>query len=159
MKQLKLRPQSVLVGLLLAVPLIALYVYWFGYANRSLLFLYDHDMGLPDTAPFSRLTSSRYWMSGLVAGGFLLLAALILQWRRVHLDWRSCWFGVAIPALIGIPIITMRLNEPTLPIGLALATASVLVIASGIALWPLTTTEWERAEMWLIWLDGQPMTS
>ena len=134
--------------------MIALYLYWFGFANRHLVFLYEHDMGGPDTSPFSAVTSSRYWMTGFVAGGIMLLAALLLGWRRVRLDWRSSWLGLALPLLIAIPIITMTVNSPRLPPGLAAATATVAALAMGVALWPLTLVDWEREDRFLLFLDG-----
>ena len=61
-------------ALLCAVPVsllvLSLFYYWFAVADRFFIFLYYHDMGsvVPDTSPFSPVTSSRYWMAGLVAG-------------------------------------------------------------------------------------------
>jgi hypothetical protein len=58
-----------------AALMLSLFAYWFAVADRYTVFLYDHDMGplVPDTSPFSRVTSSRYWMAGLVAGGAVLV--------------------------------------------------------------------------------------
>jgi len=48
--------------------IIGLLFYWLAAAYRYLVFLYNHDMGsnVPDTTPFSSVTRSRHWMSGLV---------------------------------------------------------------------------------------------
>ena len=73
-------------AVLFAVPITVLVLYlfysWFVLADRNIIFLYDHDMGprAPDTSPFSIVTSSRYWMSGLVAAGFVLLFYTTVHW-------------------------------------------------------------------------------
>ena len=59
-----------------------LYTYWFAVADRYIVFLYYHDMGprAPDTSPFSAVTSSRYWMAGLVAGGAMMGVYVTANW-------------------------------------------------------------------------------
>ena len=66
-------------SLLHAVP-ISLFVlgisyYWFAVADRYAIFLYGH-LG---ATPFDEVTSSRYWMGGLVAAGFVLLGYAVRQ--------------------------------------------------------------------------------
>ena len=55
--------RAVVYGMFLAALILAAIYYWFAVADRAIIFLYDHDMGplVPDTAPFSRVTVSRYW--------------------------------------------------------------------------------------------------
>ena len=71
-----------LQALPVATLMLALFSYWFAVADRYAVFLYDHDMGplYPDTSPFSRVTSSRYWMTGLVVGGMVMVAYAAANW-------------------------------------------------------------------------------
>jgi len=111
-----------------AGPIIALVLYltytWFGVRDRYEIFLYFHDMGPGfDTTPFGRVTASRYWMSGLVAGGVVMvlytLAHLVLgraiRGFRPPEPWRV-WVLCADVALIATPAIAMTVNDPTLPL-------------------------------------------
>ena len=73
-------------ALLHALPVTALvlclFYYWFAVADRYTVFLYYHDMGslYPDTSPLSGVTSSRYWMAGLVASGAVLALYGAASW-------------------------------------------------------------------------------
>ena len=49
---------------------LGLFYYWFAIADRYAVFLYDH-LG---ATPFDAITSSRYWMAGLVASGAVMVA-------------------------------------------------------------------------------------
>ncbi|HOG45225.1 MAG TPA: hypothetical protein PLJ35_02165 [Anaerolineae bacterium] len=112
--------------LLFAVPIVTLAFYlfytWFAVRNRYLIFLYFHDMGPGfDTTPFGWVTAGRYWMSGLVAGGAVLvpyiaanLALGRLRAYRAPVWWRL-WLLCAIPLLVVIPAIVMTANDPVLP--------------------------------------------
>ena len=53
---------AVLHALPVTVLVLSLCYYWFAVADRYIIFLYYHDMGplVPDTSPFSVVTSSRY---------------------------------------------------------------------------------------------------
>jgi hypothetical protein len=125
--------------------LLALFVYWFGLADRYTVFLYYHDMGpiVPDTTPFSRVTGSRYWMAGLVADGAILVLNVAFNWLMGQLrsgyrppTWRRVWLAAAMPLLVGLPLITLTLNEPVLPWGLALWVTAVTLIGLAVALLP-----------------------
>lgn len=111
-------------GLLVLVPVLGLMVYWFAIADRYRVFLYFHDMGprVPDTAPFSQVTASRYWMAGLVAAGAVLALNTGINWLLGRLaknyrppDWRQVWVICAVPLLVAIPLLVMTVNTPTLP--------------------------------------------
>src|SRR6056297_2081111 len=78
--------------------ILSLFYYWFVIADRNDVFLYYHNMGprVPDTSPFSFVTASRYWMSGLVASGFVLLIYfpinfVLFRVRKIYFppDWRK----------------------------------------------------------------------
>jgi len=76
-----------------AVPIVAsvagLLYYWFAIADRHMVFLYYHDMGavVPDTSPFSPVTSSRYWMTGLVASGAVMVVHPAINWLLWVVSW------------------------------------------------------------------------
>lgn len=124
---------------------LGLMAYWYAVANRVIVFLYDHDMGplFPDTGPFGAVTRGRYWMAGLVAGGFVLAgytATLIVIGRLARTyrppAWRRVWLLCALPLAVGIPAITMTQNAPVLPLVDALAVTAATVAAVGLALTP-----------------------
>ncbi len=134
-------------GLAHALPVtlgvLGLMLYWFAFANRAVVFLYDHDMGplFSDTSAFSAVTRSRYWMAGLVASGMVLLLYapigwILGRWRRSYRppSWRRVWLGCAIPLAVGIPLITMTANMPVLPAVDALLTTAFTLVGLAFAL-------------------------
>ncbi|MBN1250046.1 MAG: hypothetical protein JXC32_20445, partial [Anaerolineae bacterium] len=99
-------------GLPVAVLVLGLIYLWFAVGNRAVVFLYYHDMGpvVPDTGPFSPVTRSRYWMTGLVAGGAAMVMHTVAQMvlgrlTRSHEPprWWRIWTVAAVPIAIGIP--------------------------------------------------------
>jgi hypothetical protein len=116
-----------------------LFYYWFAIADRYAIFLYGHHGAMP----FDKRTSSRYWMSGLVACGTVMVLYAMANWffgRLAGIRFRSytppAWWQVwlvSAPLLaIGIPSITLVFNQPTLrPSD---ATACVAVTLAGLAL-------------------------
>lgn len=154
------RSTAPLIAALISLFLLSIFVYWFGIADRSVLFLYGHTAhGIPLTRPFDAMTSSRYWMAGLVASGFVFVGYVgsnLIAGRsgRRPPDWRYVWAWCVLPLLLGIPAITMTLNAPTLPLDLALACAGVTLIGLALALWPARiAAEQPQAFFWLM-LDG-----
>ena len=77
--------------------MLSLLYCWFAVADRHVVFLYYHDMGprVPDTAPNSFVTSSRFWMAGLVASGTVLVlytaATLLASWLRRSFRLPAWW--------------------------------------------------------------------
>lgn len=132
--------------------------YWFAVANRYIIFLYDH-LG---SQPFDRVTSSRYWMSGLVAAGMVMIlytaaAGALRRLRGPSFQvplWSHVWALAAPPLIIGIPIITMSLNQPVLTPGLAAACTAAALIGLALALMPAGWAADRPGE--LVWLaaDG-----
>ena len=131
------------LALLHAVPIVllvlSLLTYWFAIADRYGVFLYGH-LG---ATPFDAVTSSRYWMAGLVACAIAMLLYTFAQWsagrvmanrnRSYHPPaWWRVWVVCVPPLAIGIPAITMTANSPTLP--LANALGCVLATVAGLAL-------------------------
>jgi hypothetical protein len=130
---------------------LGLFIYWFGLANRHVIFLYEHaTVGIPTAQPFDPMTSSRYWMAGLVAGGVVTVLYGIGSWLRGRIAarrgthftpaaWWHVWLVSLIPLAVGIPVITMTLNEPTLPPRLAvkcgMAALAGLAVALGSGQW------------------------
>lgn len=130
-------------AIILSGLILVLIYYWFAIADRYAIFLYGH-LG---ATPFDAITSSRYWMSGLVAAGGVLVLYTIGNmffgyWTRrrgQHYQappWYQVWLW-SVPVLgIGIPAITMTANSPTLPFGLALTCSMVTLIGLALALLP-----------------------
>ncbi len=145
---------------------LALFYYWFAVADRYAIFLYGHaTTNIPPTQPFDTVTSSRYWMAGLVAAGAVLVgysgglwfAGRIAAGRRRAFTpptgWRV-WVLCALPLAVGVPAITMTVNAPTLPLGLAAACAAATLAGLAVAVWP---GEWAaQRPLDLAWLavDG-----
>ncbi|MFC1974819.1 hypothetical protein ACFLXQ_00295 [Chloroflexota bacterium] len=137
------------LALLYALSVIALVLYllhyWFAIADRYFVFLYYHNMGprYPDTSPFSAVTSSRYWMAGLVASGAVMVIYVVTNWLLGRLlknywppDWWRVWGLSGLPLAIGIPAITMTVNAPTLPFWNAVQVTLVTLIGLALALMP-----------------------
>jgi hypothetical protein len=141
--------------------ILGLFYYWFAIADRYAIFLYGH-LG---ATPFDEVTSSRYWMSGLVASGAVMVAYTITNWLlgRVaalrHLGycpptWWHVWTLCVIPLAVGILCITMTVNWPTLSPANATPCAVVALIGLALALVPGSLAAQRPSELgWLI-LDG-----
>ena len=147
----------------IAVFVLALFTYWFAFADRYILFLYYHDMGplVPDTAPFNRVTASRYWMAGLVAGGIVMTLYTSACWLLGRLvegyrppPWWKVWGASSVPLLAGIPLITMSVNNPTLPLWHAALTTLSTVLGLGLALTPGRMAAERPWALALLSLDG-----
>ncbi|MGC8879419.1 MAG: hypothetical protein ACP5R2_09355 [Anaerolineae bacterium] len=137
---------------LISVFILGLFYYWYALADRYVVFLYGHvaSPGDPQAQPFDEMTASRYWVCGLVACGAVLILYAVANWvlaqqahrrgkRFVPSTWWRVWVLSAIPLGIGIPAITMSVNAPTLPPGLAVA--CVVATWSGLAI-ALPPGEW-----------------
>ena len=134
--------RSLLFGLPVAVLYLGLIYYWFALADRYIVFLYNHDMGtfVPDTSPFSRVTSSRYWMAAFVAGGFILVLYTAANWLIGRLragytppPWPNVWLVCAPLFILFIPAITMNVNTPVLPWSYAVMVTAAALIAIALA--------------------------
>ena len=153
-----------------ALPVTALvlylFYYWFAIADRYIVFLYYHNMGprVPDTSPFSDVTSSRYWMAGLVASGMVMVFYTATSWLLGRLvasyrspAWWQVWTWCAVPLLVGIPAITMSVNHPTLPVLNAAQTTLATLIGLALALMPSRlAAERPRTLIWLACDGGAP---
>lgn len=120
---------------------LVLFYYWFAVANRYHIFLYNH-LG---ATPFDERTSSRYWMAGLVAAGAVMVLDSLANWllgrwaglfyrRYEPPGWLRLWLYTALPVAGGILFITMRYNQPTLPLALAGACVVATLCGLGVAL-------------------------
>jgi len=154
---------ALLHALPVAALILVLFYYWFAVADRYIIFLYNHDMGplYPDTSPFSRVTSSRYWMAGLVASGAVMVLYTAASWILARLfanyrppEWWRVWAVCAVVLLVGVPAITMTVNKPTLPVGHAALVTLVTLLGVGLALGPSGLAADRPGE--LLWLvaDG-----
>jgi len=122
-------------------------------------------MEVGGATPFDEVTSSRYWMSALVAAGAVAVLYTAANWLLGRLAvwrgrsyrppaWWRVWGLCAAPLVPGILAITMAVNEPTLP--LPLAVACVIVSWSSLAL-ALMPAQWAACRpLDLAWLaaDG-----
>jgi len=148
-----------------AVPIstlvLGLFYYWFGIANRYVVFLYEH-LG---ATPFDRVTRSRYWMAGLVASGIVMLLYTGTTWlvgriatrQDYHVifpAWWQVWALCAIPLMTGIPLVVMNVNWPTLPLSCTLSCTATTLAGLALALAPgRWAAQHPRAPAWLA-LDG-----
>ncbi len=143
----------------------ALFVYWFGVADRYVVFLYDH-LGAGHYDP---ITTSRYWMAGLVAGGIVTCLytpfQALLGWRarrpanpapqgepHVAPDPLRIWVLCAPPLAAVIPAVTMTVNAPTLSAGQALGCTIATLAALALALAPARWATERPID--LAWLAG-----
>jgi hypothetical protein len=143
--------------------IVALYVYWFAIGDRYRVFLYDHDMGpnVPDTSPFSAVTGSRYWMTGLVAAGAVMILYLVTNWLLGRFSssykapaWWRVWVLASPPLLVAIPLITMTMNEPVLTVSYAAWSTIVCIIALALALSPGTMAAERPVDLAWLASDG-----
>lgn len=140
---------------------LGLYYYWFAVADRYVIFLYGH----LEATPFDDVTRSRYWMAGLVAAGMVMVAALVVHGvvrmvvtRRGGTytlpDWRHVWLMCAIPVAVGILLITMLANVPTLPLSLALMSVAAAWVGLALALMAVQKfVQGAREFLWLAWIS------
>ena len=140
---------------------LGIFYYWFAVADRYAIFLYGH-LG---ATPFDEVTSSRYWMSGLVAAGFVVIGYVVVNWllgRMAglrHLDysppaWWRVWILCAPPLVIGIPAITMTVNWPTLPLSNATTCVVATLIGLALALAPGSLAAQRPFDLGWLALDG-----
>ncbi len=145
---------------------LILYTYWFAQADRYVIFLYGHSApGIPLTEPFDAITSSRYWMAGLVAAGVVMLLYTGVNWIGGRVAARSgssfgtpSWWRVwalSAPGLIaGILAITMTANTPVLPLPLAVASAATALAGLALALMPGRWAADRPDDLLWLMLDG-----
>lgn len=138
---------------------LALFYYWFGVANRYAVFLYEH-LG---AGPFESRTVSRYWMSGLVASGVVLVVYTYANWLWGRIQgirgrysvppegWKV-WL-LSLPLVLpGILWTTTHLNWPVLPFSLATACAAVTMGGLFLALVPARMAAARPGQFF--WLTG-----
>lgn len=140
-----------------AVAILALYGYWFAIADRYAIFLYGHR----GATPFDEGTSSRYWMAGLVAAGLVFLGYALVTWAIACVQhsyapppWFKVWALAAIPLAVGLPLIVMCANHPTLPPNLAAATTATALLGLAGALRLASLAAQRSAALGWLLLDG-----
>ena len=142
---------------------LSLFAYWFGAADRYRIFLYYHDMGpqVPNTSPFSAVTASRYWMSALVAAGTVMILYVAVNWLAGRLScgyrppaWWQVWALCAPALLLMIPLITMTLNQPQLPVRYAGQVTVAALAGLALALAPGRMAARRPHDLLLLSLDG-----
>ena len=157
--------------LLFAAPIVAfvavLFYVWFAVLDRYFVFLYNHPMGSGfDTAPFGWVTAGRYWMSGLVAGGavMVLYTAIVFVLGRVSRTYRApawwrLWIACAIPLAIAIPAIVMTVNDPVMPPANAVQITVATLAGLALAVMPGQVAARRPAAFALLIVDGFALAS
>jgi len=146
--------------------LLALYYHWFAVRDRYFIFLYFHDIGSRfDTTPFGWMTVGRYWMTGFVAGGAVMVlygAANFIAGRvkkSYHAPvWWRVWLVCAVPLVVGVPAIVMTVNDPVLPLRYAAQVTAALLIALAIAFWFSERAARQPMTHLLLMVDGVAFT-
>jgi len=165
------RRSAAIHGAAVASIVVGLITYWFAVADRYAVFLYGHvdRSGDPPAAPFDGTTVSRYWMSGLVAGGVVMVlytAAVLLARNRSKLrasaadppTWWQVWSWAAPLVAVGVPVATLTQNGPTLPLPLAASVTGSALVGLTLALLPAAWA-WRRpGELLWLALDGLGLT-
>jgi hypothetical protein len=148
--------------------ILSLFYYWFAIADRNEVFLYYHIMAprLPDTSPFSFVTASRYWMSGLVACGFVLLIyfpANFILFRAKNNHALPALKNVLLfcfPVLtVGTFIITMTMNQPVLPFLQALKVLLATLFGFAVVLKTVELAGKKLLKLILLGADGFALAS
>lgn len=158
--------RALLEAALISLFMLTLFYYWFGVADRYAIFLYGHTAtGIPLTEPFDALTSTRYWMAGLLGAGIILVFYTAVNWVGGRLaarrgasfgtpPWWWVWALCALPLAVGIPAITMTVNAPTLPLSLAAACAAAALAGLAVALMPGRWAAERPGDLIWLALDG-----
>ncbi len=116
---------------------------------------------VPDTSPFSLVTTSRYWMTGLVAVGFVMIlysAANLFLGRLAKTyrcpDWWRVWVLCGFLLVILIPLIVMTVNQPTLPLAYAVRVIVATLFALVLAFIPGRVAAEQPLEWLFLAIDG-----
>jgi hypothetical protein len=132
-------------ALLFAIPMVAFIIFlfytWFAVLDRYFIFLYFHDMGPGfDTTPFGWVTASRYWMSGLVAAGAVMVPYMAIHFVLGRVlktfrspEWWRVWILCAVPLSMAIPAIVMTVNDPVLPLANAAQVTAATLLGLALA--------------------------
>jgi len=150
-----------------AAVMLGMVYYWFAVADRYAVFLYGHvdRPGDLPAAPFGPITRSRYWMSGFVAAGVIMVLYAAIVGLAAHWMARrgrpftppkaaKVWVCAAPILVVGVPAITMTQNRPTLPAHLAAAVTGTAVLGLVLALWPAGWAARRPTDLAWLALDG-----
>jgi hypothetical protein len=144
-----------------------LFYVWFAVLDRYFVFLYYHEMGAGfDTTPFGWVTAGRYWMSGLVASGAVMVlytAVVFVLGRAIRTyrapAWWRLWIACAIPLSFAIPGIVMTVNEPVMPPVVAVQITAVTLAGLALAVMPGQAAARRPAACVLLIVDGFALAS
>lgn len=125
-------------SVLISTVILALYSLWFVFLDRRFTFLYGH----LHSTPFDFRTVSRYWMTGLVTSGAVLIAYTIINLvikkirRNYQLpDWKTVWKYVCLILILPLFIILTFMGKPPIPVLLSLWILVVLFTGLRLALY------------------------
>ena len=116
---------------------LVLYYLWFVFLDRRLIFLYGH----LHTTPFDDFTTGRYWMTGLVVSGMVLVGYTLFSLiakklsRTYHQpEWKIVWKYSSLTLSLPLFAILSFIGKPPMPSLLALWILVVLLCGLALAL-------------------------
>ncbi len=125
-------------SVLVSFAVLILYSLWFVFLDRRSIFLYGH----LHSTPFDFRTASRYFMTGLVASGTILIAytvfnLVIKKIRHSYQlpDWKIVWKYTCLILALPIFIILTFVGKPPMPILLSFWILVVLFAGLRLALY------------------------
>lgn len=123
---------------LISAVILTLYSFWFVFLDRRFTFLYGH----LHSTPFDFRTASRYWMTGLVASGGVLVAYTVINLvikkllRNYQLsDWKTVWKYSCLILPLPLFIILTFVGKPSIPTLLSFWILVVLFAGLRLALY------------------------
>lgn len=125
-------------SVLISAVILTLYSLWFIFLDRRFTFLYGH----LHSTPFDFRTASRYWMTGLVASGAILVGyttinLIIKRFRHGYRlpDWQSVWRYSCLILSLPLFIILTFVGKPSIPVLLSFWIIVVLFTGLRLALY------------------------
>jgi hypothetical protein len=131
---MKFKKGELIISAFISILSLCVYLYLFGYADRKIVFLYEH----LSLAPFDKMTTGRYWMAGFVLSGFLTVLYLVVQLflkfvlKSEPMSWKPILKLTAIPLITGVVLIIMTTGEPKLTFVIAISSALALISGTAI---------------------------
>lgn len=124
---------EITIAILILLFVWIVYTWLFMYADRKIVFLYDH-LG---STPFDSITSGRYWMAGLLLSGFISVfyyTVRLAAGSDIEVSWQGVMKKITIPLFVGIIFIMMTMGSPKMPLLIAISSATATTIGLCIGL-------------------------
>lgn len=123
---MKLTAKEIIFSGVVLIVACGAFVYFFEYADREIVFLYNHN----GWGPFHPMTAGRYWMLGLVLSGWMW--PLFLPARWIKTDLKTVLKIISLPLIAGIVLITTLCGDPKMPFGIGLSAAIALLLGLAV---------------------------